>query len=172
MAVSTIAVYVLTTFVAAPALQEMGIPNMSTHFMIFYLGNMSMITPPVAPAALVASGIAGTSFIPTAWLATRLGLPLFLLGINFVYHPELVIWSSQTPVMAIIVFIGLIGAASALHIPYEPGWRSVLERAILTVGAFAAMFILNAAVYLPAAVLVVAILAFRLRKARQMRSPG
>jgi TRAP transporter 4TM/12TM fusion protein len=50
MAVSTLAVYVLTTFVAAPALKEMGIPLMATHFMIFYLGNMSFITPPVAPA--------------------------------------------------------------------------------------------------------------------------
>ncbi len=164
MAVSTIAVYVLTTFVAAPALKEMGIPLMATHFMIFYLGNMSFITPPVAPAALVASGIAGTGFMPTAWMATRLGLPLFLLGINFVYRPELLIWSWQTPMAAVIVFIGLCGIASALHIPYQPGWRSIIERAILIVGSFAAMFIIKTAVYIPAAVVVLIIMVMRLRK--------
>jgi TRAP-type uncharacterized transport system fused permease subunit len=167
MAVATLAVYVLTTFVAAPALQEMGIPNLSTHFMIFYLGNMSFITPPVAPAALVASGIAGTSFMATAWLATRLGLPLFLLGISFIYHPELVIWGWQTPVAGILVFIGLCGIASALHIPYEPGARAVLERVILFICSFVALFILNPVVYIPAAVAVLVILVLSLRKQMQ-----
>lgn len=169
MAVSTIAVYVLTTFVAAPALLEMGIPAMATHFMIFYLGNMSFITPPVAPAALVASGIAGTSFMPTAWLATKLGLPLFLLGINFIYRPELVLWSWQTPIAGIIVCIGLCGIASALHIRYDRGVWPLLERAVLIVCSFAAMFIFQAAVYVPAALLVVGILARKFHSWRQLQ---
>jgi TRAP-type uncharacterized transport system fused permease subunit len=169
MAVSTLAVYVLTAFVAAPALKEMGIPLMATHFMIFYLGNMSFITPPVAPAALVASGIAGTPFMPTAWMATRLGLPLFLLSINFVYRPELVIWSAMTPVAGVIVFIGLCGIASALHMPFAPGARTIIERVILIVGSFAAMFILKPLVYIPATVLVLILLIFRLRQTRQRK---
>ncbi|MDB4443837.1 TRAP transporter fused permease subunit [bacterium] len=164
MAVATLAVYVLVTFIAAPALLEIGIPVMATHFMIFYLGNMSFITPPVAPAALVASGIAGSSFMPTAWLATRLGLPLFLLGIAFVYHPEMVIWGPQTPVGAILVFIGLIGAASALHMPSRPGWTPILERLILIICSVATMFILKATIYIPAGLVVVAIVVLRIRK--------
>ena len=166
MAVATLAVYVLVTFIAAPALLEIGIPLIATHFMIFYLGNMSFITPPVAPAALVASGIAGSSFMPTAWLATRLGLPLFLLGIAFVYHPELVIWAPQTPLGAILVFIGLIGAASALHMPSRPGWTSILERSILLICSLAAMFILKATIFIPTGLVVVVIVVMRLRKNR------
>jgi TRAP transporter 4TM/12TM fusion protein len=164
MAVSTLAVYVLTTFIAAPAYLAMGIPIISTHFMIFYLGNMSFVTPPVAPAALVASGIAGWRFMATAWTATWLGLPLFLLGICFVYHPELLIWSWQTPIGAIFVFIGLIGAASAIHIRFKSGWNSILERSILIVCSFAAMFILKPTIYIPAALVVLAMVVLRLRK--------
>lgn len=164
MAVATLGVYVLTTFIAAPALLEIGIPIMATHFMIFYLGNMSFVTPPVAPAALVASGIAGSSFMATAWLATRLGLPLFLLGIAFVYHPELVIWAPQTPLAGILVFIGLIGAASALHMPSRPGWLPVIERLILIICSIATMFILAPTIYIPAGLVVVVILVLRLRK--------
>jgi TRAP transporter 4TM/12TM fusion protein len=164
MAVSTLAVYVLTTFIAAPAYLAIGIPIISTHFMIFYLGNMSFVTPPVAPAALVASGIARTSFMATAWTATLLGLPLFLLGICFVYHPELLIWSWQTPIGAILVFIGLIGAASALHMRSRPGWMPILGRSILIICSFATMFILKSTIYIPAGLLVVAILVLRLRK--------
>lgn len=172
MAVSTLAVYVLTAFVAAPALKEMGIPLMATHFMIFYLGNMSFITPPVAPAALVASGIAGTQFMPTAWMATRLGLPLFLLGINFVYRPELVIWSAMTPVAGVIVFIGLCGIASALHMPFESGTRTVIERVLLVVGSFAAMFIIKPMVYIPATMLVLILLILGLRRKWQRKRRG
>lgn len=164
MAVSTIAVYVLTVFIAAPALQEMGIPAMASHFMIFYLGNMSFITPPVAPAALVAAGIAHSPFMPTAWLATKLGLPLFLLGVTFIYHPELVIWSWQTPIAGIIVFIGLCGFASAFHIRYPGGWRSAMERALLVVCSFAAMFVLKPAVYLPAAIVIAFLIFTKLKK--------
>ncbi|MFH1488798.1 MAG: TRAP transporter large permease subunit, partial [Pseudomonadota bacterium] len=164
MAVSTLAVYVLTTFIAAPAYLAMGIPIISTHFMIFYLGNMSFVTPPVAPAALVASGIAGAGFMATAWTATMLGLPLFLLGICFVYHPELVIWSWQTPIAAILVFIGLMGSASALHMRSRPGWTPILERSILIICSFVTMFILKPAIYIPAGLVVVAIVVLRLRK--------
>lgn len=167
MAVATLAVYVLTTFIAAPAFLAIGVPIMSTHFMIFYLGNMSFVTPPVAPAALVASGIAGAGFMATAWTATLLGLPLFLLGICFVYHPELVIWSPQTPISAVFVFIGLIGTASAVHIRSGPGWRAVLERIILIICAFASLFILRAEIYIPAAVVIVVILVLKFRARRQ-----
>ncbi|MBN2059527.1 MAG: TRAP transporter fused permease subunit [Deltaproteobacteria bacterium] len=164
MAVSTIAVYVLTVFIAAPALHEMGIPAMATHFMIFYLGNMSFITPPVAPAALVAAGISHSPFMPTAWLATKLGLPLFLLGVTFIYHPELVIWSWQTPISMIIVFIGLCGFASVFHLRYPSGWRPAMERVLLVICSFAAMFVLNAAVYVPAAIIIFLIIYAKMKK--------
>lgn len=166
MAVATLAVYVLTTFIAAPAFLAMGVPIIATHFMIFYLGGMSFITPPVAPAALVASGIAGAGFMATAWAATLLGLPLFLLGVCFIYHPELVIWSWQTPIAGILAFIGLMGSASAIHMPSRPGWTSILERAILIICSFATMFVVKPTIYIPTGLVVVAILILRFRKNR------
>ena len=164
MAVSTIAVYILTTFVVAPAFGDMDIPLISTHFMIFYLGNMSFITPPVAPAALVASAIAGSRFMPTAWTAVSLGLPLFLIGVTFVYHPEILVWSWYTPLTMLIVSVGLGGTATALHLPMKNGWKSVFERGAMLVVSFITMFSVDRTISLVCALLLVAWVFIKIRK--------
>ena len=169
MAVSTIAVYILTTFVAAPAFGDLGIPLISTHFMIFYLGNMSFITPPVAPAALVAAAIAGSRFMPTAWAAVSLGLPLFLIGITFVYHPELLIWSWSTPLTSLIVFVGLGGTATALHLPMSYGWKSILKRAVVLVVSFITMFCVDRTISIVCALALVAWVFMKIRQVHQRK---
>jgi TRAP-type uncharacterized transport system fused permease subunit len=64
--------------------------------MIFYFSGAAMITPPVAPAALVAAGIAGTGFMRTGWEAMKLGLSLLTLPLAFVNYPDLLIMGSST----------------------------------------------------------------------------
>ena len=107
-ALATLAVYVLVVFLAAPALAEMGIPELVGHFIIFYFGALAMITPPVAPAVLVASGIAQTSFMRTALESLKLGMPMLLLPLAFVNFPELIVLSSQTIKAFIFVGLGLL----------------------------------------------------------------
>jgi len=159
MAVSTLAVYILAVFCLAPALTDFGIPLVATHFMVFYLGNMSMITPPVAPAVIVASGIAGTDFMGTAWRAVKLGLPLFLLGIVFVYHPELLTLSYQGLITFIFTAIGLIGIAYAIHLPENKNWKPILKRAVCFIAGFLTLFYQAQVVYIPAAIIIAALLA-------------
>ncbi len=159
MAVSTVAVYVLAVFCLAPALTAFGIPLVATHFMVFYLGNVSMITPPVAPAVIVASGIAGSDFMSTAWRAVKLGLPLFLLGIVFVYHPELLTLSYQGLVSFIFVAIGLIGIAYGIHAPSNKNWKPTLKRAVCFIAGIFTLFHPAQAVYIPAAMVIVGLLA-------------
>ena len=118
---------------------------------------MSFITPPVAPAALVAAGIAGSRFMSTAWTAFGLGLPLFLIGIAFVYHPELLIWSWQTPLSILIVLVGLLGTATALHLPTSGwGWKPIIERVVALVVAGGTMFVGDRTISIVLALLLVA----------------
>lgn len=94
--VATLAVYILVVFLAASALQEFGVPPFVTHFMIFYFSAAAMITPPVAPAALVAAGIAKTSFMKTGWESMKLGISFLTLPLAFLNYPDLIIMGSGT----------------------------------------------------------------------------
>jgi TRAP transporter 4TM/12TM fusion protein len=128
-ALATLAVYVLVVFLAAPALAEMGIPELVGHFIIFYFGALAMITPPVAPAVLVASGIAQTSFMKTAFESLKLGMPILLLPLAFVNFPELIVLSSETIKAFIFVGLGLLLFSYGAYSP-DRGLYSYLIRLI------------------------------------------
>jgi TRAP-type uncharacterized transport system fused permease subunit len=44
--------------IVAPALAQLGVPQLATHFFVFYFGVLADVTPPVALAAFAAAGIA------------------------------------------------------------------------------------------------------------------
>ena len=48
----------MLAILVAPALVKVGVPPLAAHLFILYFGMMSLITPPVAPAAYVAAAIA------------------------------------------------------------------------------------------------------------------
>src|SRR3546814_6166600 len=56
--IPTIPNYIITSSMAAPVLQGMGVPVLISHMFCFYFGIMADLTPPVALAALAASSIA------------------------------------------------------------------------------------------------------------------
>src|SRR3546814_20934350 len=73
MGLPTSAAYLLLAVLVAPALARLGLPPIVAHMFIFYFGLVSAITPPVAPAAYAAAGIAGTDANAPAWEAIRPG---------------------------------------------------------------------------------------------------
>ncbi len=85
----TPAAYSLVAVVGAPALVDFGVDILAAHMFVFFCANMSAITPPVALAALVAAKLANANYASTALIATRLGLPGFVLPFLFVLYPEL-----------------------------------------------------------------------------------
>ncbi|MBX2838146.1 MAG: TRAP transporter fused permease subunit [Gammaproteobacteria bacterium] len=85
----TPAAYSLVAVVGAPALVGYGIDVLAAHMYVFFFANMSAVTPPVALAALVASKLAKDSYMKTAFLASRLAIPGFVLPFLFIYNPEL-----------------------------------------------------------------------------------
>ncbi len=83
MACSTIATYILTVTLAAPVLPNMGVPLLVTHFLVFYVSMMGLITPPVAPCCAVAAGLSQGSFIKICCYSIKFGLPLFVLPLAY-----------------------------------------------------------------------------------------
>jgi len=81
--------YIITATIAAPALQQMGVPALAAHFFAFYYGSMSAVVPPVALTSYTAAGLAGAKPFKVAIAALGLALSGLLLPFLFVYNPNL-----------------------------------------------------------------------------------
>jgi TRAP-type uncharacterized transport system fused permease subunit len=138
-AVATLAVYILVVFLAASALKEFGVPEFVSHFMIFYFSAAAMITPPVAPAALIAAGIAKTSFMKTGWESMKLGSPFLTLPLAFLNYPDLIIIGGGTVPAIILVTVACVFISYGL---YSSGssLRPILCRILFGIGGGVIIF--------------------------------
>lgn len=91
MGMPTVAAYTFVALLIAPAIiRVFAVPAIAAHFFVFYAAILSAITPPVAVAVVVTSGIADSNFWKTAWEAIKLSLPLFVLPFTFLFRPVIV----------------------------------------------------------------------------------
>ena len=97
----TLAVYVMLAILVAPALVKVGVPAMAAHLFILYFGMMSLITPPVAPAAYVAAAIAGSPSMATGWTAMRFGWSSYIVPFLFVYSPAILFQGSWWDILVV-----------------------------------------------------------------------
>jgi len=118
MGLPTTAAYLILATVVAPALVRMGVPLLTAHMFVFYFGCVSTITPPVALASYVASGIANADINKVSWTAFKFGLTSFVLPYMFYYGPALLLQGSSlkiitTVIMALIgvfaIAVGIVG---------------------------------------------------------------
>lgn len=102
-AMATTGVYIIVGTLLAPGLIALGVQPIAAHMFVFYYGIVSMVTPPVAFAALAASGISGASFVGTAWAAMRYGWIIYAVPFAFVYAPELLLEGGAAAILARLV---------------------------------------------------------------------
>jgi TRAP transporter 4TM/12TM fusion protein len=103
MGLPTIGVYVMLAVLVAPALVKVGVPPLAAHLFILYFGMMSLITPPVAPAAYVAAAIAQAPSMATGWTAMRFGWSSYIVPFLFVYSPAILMKGSVVDIVAVTV---------------------------------------------------------------------
>ena len=87
MGMPATACYILVAVLMAPALVTAGVAPLLAHLFVFYFGNLSFLTPPVALAAYAAASIANAPFGATCWQAIRLALAGFIVPFIFLYKP-------------------------------------------------------------------------------------
>ncbi|MEM9584850.1 MAG: TRAP transporter permease [Pseudomonadota bacterium] len=116
--IPTTATYIILVAVAAPALAQLQVQPLVSHFFVFYYGVLADITPPVALAAYAAAGIAGSNPFKTGNTAFRLGIAKALVPFVFVYSPSLLLvadgftWAAFTVTLTgAMIGIGLLGVA-------------------------------------------------------------
>jgi TRAP-type uncharacterized transport system fused permease subunit len=99
MGMPTAAVYIVLVTVVAPALIDMNITPMAAHMFLFYFGLLSMLTPPVAVASIVAAGLAGSDMWRTGLVGVQLAAVAYLLPFLWVFNPALILDGTPTAVV-------------------------------------------------------------------------
>lgn len=110
--------YIILAAIVAPALVPLGVPQVATHFFVFYYGVLADVTPPVALAAFAAAGIARSEPMGTGNTAFRLSMGKALVPFAFVFTPSLLfvnfdLWSFSVALVGIVLAVLGLGAAYA-----------------------------------------------------------
>ncbi|NBT74307.1 MAG: TRAP transporter large permease subunit, partial [Betaproteobacteria bacterium] len=114
--VPTTPTYIILAAIVAPALAGLGVPQLATHFFVFYFGVLADVTPPVALAAFAAAGIARSEPMRTGTTAFRLSMGKALVPFAFVYSPVLLLQNFQWPnfvVAATCALVAVMGLGAA-----------------------------------------------------------
>lgn len=109
MGLPSIPSYLITATIAAPALVQLGIPDLAAHMFCFYFAMFANLTPPVALASFAAAGISGGNPMSTGWASVKLAIAGFIVPYMFVYNQGLLL-AGVGPVAALWVGVtALIG---------------------------------------------------------------
>ena len=116
MGMPTAAAYIMAGTLLGPALFKLGLPVLAAHMFIYYFAILSMLTPPVALSAYVASGVADSDLTATGWKAFQLSLAGFLIPFAFVYNPSMLFIGplGETLWVSITCIIGVAALAAAI----------------------------------------------------------
>ena len=133
MGSSTTGSYIILAVVAAPALIQLGVPEVPAHLVVFYAACLSNITPPVCVSAFAAAAIAKAEPMRTGFAALKFGTTLVLVPFSFVYVPELLLQGTAAEIAfaAVSYLLGYIALAVAIQgIEFFVGpvapWRRLL----------------------------------------------
>jgi len=140
MGLPVTASYIMLAVLGAPALNEMGVPLLAAHLIIFWYSQDANVTPPVCLAGYAGAGIAGANPMSTGMAAWKLSKGLYLIPILFAYRPEILFDSGFWPAVLMTLFgtIGLVAGVAALDgylvIPLSIFWRVLMVG--VTIGIF------------------------------------
>ena len=137
MGVAMIITYLVLALLVAPAIVQMGVPEMAAHLFVLYFGISALITPPVCMAAYAAAAIAGSNPFRTGLTSMRLGIVAFIVPFVFVYNPALIMVGSAPEIIFAFAtaLIGVTALAAALsgYLLRGTNWP---ERIALALGGF------------------------------------
>lgn len=131
MGVPTTAAYIILAMMAAPALVKIGLPVLPVHLFIFYFAAIANLTPPVAPATIIASKMAGANYVRACGHAMKMCLSAFIIPFIFVFRPAMMLDGSPLEVLDVVgtAIFGLLSFAAFVEcymIQKNKVWEQIL----------------------------------------------
>ncbi len=141
MGVTATTSYIILGVLAAPALQELGVPLLAAHLIVFWATQIANINPPVCLAAFAAAAIAKAEPMKTGITSLIFAQPLYIMPFVFAYVPAILLEVETGIIVRSVasLFIGFYFAAS-----FFQAWMvrkvNIFERVIIA--AIAVMLLL------------------------------
>ena len=88
LAVPVTASYIIAAVMVAPAMIQVGVPELGAHMFIFYYAVLSEVSPPTALSPFAAAAITGARPFPTMMLTWKYTLPAFVFPFVFTLSTE------------------------------------------------------------------------------------
>jgi TRAP transporter 4TM/12TM fusion protein len=138
LAVPVTASYIIAAVMVAPAMTQVGVPDVAAHMFIFYYAVLSEVSPPTALSPFAAAAITGARPFPTMMLTWKYTLPAFVFPFAFTLSAQgLGLLMQGTPsdvaLATTTAVAGIVALAAGLG-----GWirgpATPLERVLATVG--------------------------------------
>jgi TRAP-type uncharacterized transport system fused permease subunit len=139
MGLPVTASYIVLVILAGPALEDLGVPLVVAHMIVFWYSQDSNVTPPVSLASFAGAGIAGANPMRTAFTSWKLAKGLYIIPIIMAYRPLLMNGPPGEVFMTMLsTLVGLIAFAACLdrYLLHYATWFEVF----LLLGAAAGLF--------------------------------
>ena len=136
LAVPVTASYIIAAAITAPALTQLGVPEVAAHMFIFYYAVLSEVSPPTALSPFAAAAITGGNPFKTMMVTWKYTLPAFIVPFMFTLNrddgvqllaigdPADVVLATLTACLAIVALVAGVGG----RLLQPATW---LERALL-----------------------------------------
>jgi len=127
MGLPVTASYIVLVILAGPALQDLGIPLIVAHLVVFWLSQDSNVTPPVALAAYAASGMAGADPMKTGFMAWKFAKGLYLIPLLMVYRSGVMLEGGaalvgKDVVLSLLALAAFVGALEGFLVVPLKAW--------------------------------------------------
>jgi TRAP transporter 4TM/12TM fusion protein len=140
LAVPVTASYIIAAAITAPAMIQLGVPDVAAHMFIFYYAVLSEVSPPTALSPFAAAAITGGNPFKTMMVTWKYTLPAFIVPFMITLNKEngtlllalgdweRIVLATTTACVAIVALVAGVGG----WILEPANW---LERALLIVAA-------------------------------------
>ncbi|MCY4305994.1 MAG: TRAP transporter fused permease subunit [Aestuariivita sp.] len=137
MGMPTTAAYAVAASVVAPGLVQLGIPQLTAHFFVFYFAVLSAITPPVALASYAAAGISGANPMQTSVSSFKIGIAAFIVPFMFFYNSAILMDGTWFEILlsTMTAIVGVFLLSSGVQGWFIAGRVVWFLRALLVVSA-------------------------------------
>ncbi len=167
------ATYIIGAVVIVRPMQELGINPWVAHFFVYLMSVWGELSPPTSLTAAVSARIANASFLKTMYEALKICAPITLMTFAIFTRPNMVVnpgWMQIVDTLLVLVSTCGITFAMFGRFHEKPG-ADVTLRALLALISFVAMFDPDTAVSAAVAAVVLAALAFGIRRHRVIAPP-
>lgn len=139
----TTAAYIITATLAAPILERMGVPMLTSHLFCFYFAIISGLTPPVAIVAYAAASIAGSPPTQTGYEAVKISIAAFLIPYIFTYDKAILMQGGFLEIFISTVSAMIGGYFLLLGVQgyYINRFLGVIDRIVLIIFALLLLFL-------------------------------